>query len=252
MSRRKLIVGNWKMNVMNFDGIALARGIADKLKATGEVPLDLLVCPPYTLISSVVNELSSSPLSVGAQNCHTEEIGPHTGDISASMLKDAGCSHVIVGHSDRRSKHGETDAQILSKAKKANSSGLTTIICIGETESEHSSGNTLKVVKAQIYGSIPDSANEKNTVIAYEPVWAIGTGRTPTSEEVQKVHSFIRSEIASMIGKNTASSIRLLYGGSMNAKNSKELLSLRDVDGGLVGGASLKVHDFWSICKSCI
>lgn len=251
MSRRMLIAGNWKMNVMNFDGIALASGIADKLKATGKVPFDLLICPPYTLISSVVAVLSNSPLSVGAQNCHTEEKGPHTGDISASMLKDEGCSYVIVGHSDRRSKHGETDAQILSKAKIANSGGLNTIICIGETETERDTKNTLNVIKSQILGSVPDSANAENTVIAYEPVWAIGTGRTPTNDEVQKVHSFIRSQIALKLGEETANGIRLLYGGSMNAKNAKELLSLRDVDGGLIGGASLKVDDFWTICESC-
>ena len=169
----------------------------------------------------------------------------------ASMLKDIGCSYVIVGHSDRRSKHGETDAQILTKAKIANSCGLNTVICIGETEAERNSGNTLDVVKAQIRGSVPDGANAENTVIAYEPVWAIGTGRTPTNEEVQKVHFFIRSQIALRLGQEIANGIRLLYGGSMNAKNAKELLSLSDVDGGLIGGASLKVDDFWTICESC-
>ena len=251
MSRRTLIVGNWKMNGMNFDGITLAKGVADKLEASGDTSFDMLVCPPYTLVSFVVAALAGSLLCVGAQDCHTEENGPHTGDISASMLKDVGCSFVIVGHSERRAKHGENDAQVLSKAKIANSVGLNTIICIGETETERDTKNTLNVVKAQILGSVPDSATAKNTVIAYEPVWAIGTGRTPTNDEVQKVHAVIRSQLALKFGAHTANGIRLLYGGSMNADNAKELLALPDVDGGLIGGASLKVNDFWTIAKSC-
>ena len=251
MSRQMLIAGNWKMNVMNFDGIALANGLADKLKTAGELSFEMLVCPPYTLISSVSNLLSNLPVSVGAQDCHTEEKGPHTGDISAAMLLDVGCSYVIVGHSDRRSMHGETDAEVLRKAKIANSCGLNTIICVGETESERDSENTLSVVKEQILGSVPDSATAENTVVAYEPVWAIGTGRTPTIEEVQRVHAVIRSLLASKLGEDTANGMRLLYGGSMNAKNALEFLSLTDVDGGLIGGASLKVDDFWEIGQSC-
>ena len=251
MSRRALIVGNWKMNGMNFDGIALAKGVANKIKAAGDTSFDMLICPPYTLISSVAAALSGSPLSVGAQDCHTEENGPHTGDISASMLKDIGCSFVIVGHSERRSKYGENDAKVLSKAKIANSVGLNTVICIGETETERDSSETINVVKAQILGSVPDSATAKNTVVAYEPVWAIGTGRTPTNDEVQKVHAVIRSQLALKLGADTANSIRLLYGGSMNPENAKELLSLPDVDGGLIGGASLRVNDFWAIGEGC-
>jgi len=251
MSRRNLIVGNWKMNGMNFDGMALAKGVADKIKAAGDTSFDMLICPPYTLIGSVAAALSGSPLSVGAQDCHTEENGPHTGDISASMLKDIGCSFVIVGHSERRSKYGENDAKVLSKAKIANSVGLNTVICIGETETERDSSETINVVKAQILGSVPDSATAKNTVVAYEPVWAIGTGRTPTNDEVQKVHAVIRSQLALKLGADTANSIRLLYGGSMNPENAKELLSLPDVDGGLIGGASLRVNDFWAIGEGC-
>jgi triosephosphate isomerase len=251
MSRRTLIAGNWKMNGMSFDGIALAKGVANKIKAAGDTSFDMLICPPYTLIGSVAAALSGSPLSVGAQDCHTEENGPHTGDISASMLKDIGCSFVIVGHSERRSKYGENDAKVLSKAKIANSVGLNTVICIGETETERDSSETINVVKAQILGSVPDSATAKNTVVAYEPVWAIGTGRTPTNDEVQKVHAVIRSQLALKLGADTANSIRLLYGGSMNPENAKELLSLPDVDGGLIGGASLRVNDFWAIGEGC-
>jgi len=251
MSRRTLIVGNWKMNGMNVDGIALAKGVADKIKAAGDTSFDMLICPPYTLISSVVATLSGSALSVGAQDCHTEENGPYTGDISASMLKDMGCSFVIVGHSERRSKHDENNAQVLSKAKIANSVGLNTVICIGETETERDTSDTINVVKAQITGSVPVSATAKNTVVAYEPVWAIGTGRTPTNDEVQKIHEVIRSQLAFKLGVDTANGIRLLYGGSMNAENAKDLLSLPDVDGGLIGGASLKVNDFWTIGECC-
>ena len=239
------------MNGMKVDGITLANAVADKLKAAGDTSFDMLICPPYTLIGAVVGAVSGSPLSVGAQDCHTEEKGAHTGDISVSMLKDVGCSFIIVGHSERRTEHGETDVLVRRKAEVANSVGLNTVICIGETEAERDAENTLSVVKAQITGSVPDNATAKNTVIAYEPVWAIGTGRTPTNDEVQEVHAVIRSQLASKLGQDTANGIRLLYGGSMNSENARQLLALPDVDGGLIGGASLKVDDFWSIGESC-
>jgi triosephosphate isomerase len=251
MNRRLLIAGNWKMNCKIDDGITLAHAVADKLKAAGDISFDMLVCPPYTLIGAVAGAASGSPLSVGAQDCHSEERGAHTGDISAAMLRDAGCSFVIVGHSERRAEHGETDVLVRSKAKVANSVGLNAVICIGESEAERDAEKTLNVVKAQITGSVPDNATAKNTVIAYEPVWAIGTGRTPTNDEVQEVHAVIRSQLASKLGQDTADGIRLLYGGSMNAENAKKLLALPDVDGGLIGGASLKVDDFWTIGESC-
>ncbi len=251
MSRQMLIAGNWKMNVLNSDGITLAKGLADKFKTSVNLPFEMLVCPPYTLINSVTDLLFDTHIQVGAQNCHTVEKGPHTGDISAAMLKDLGCTYVIIGHSDRRSMHNETDLEILSKAKMTNGAGMNTIICVGETESERNTKNTLNVVKAQILGCVPDDATAKNTVIAYEPVWAIGTGRTPTINEVQKVHASIRSLLAKKLGKDTANDIRILYGGSMNALNATEFLSLPDVDGGLIGGASLNVDDFWKIGQSC-
>ena len=251
MSRRHLIAGNWKMNCKNNDGNTLAKAIVAKLKAAGDTSFDMLVCPPYTLIGAVVGAASGSPLSVGAQDCHTKERGAHTGDVSASMLRDAGCSFVIVGHSERRAEHGETDLMVRSKAEVANTVGLNAVICIGETEAERNAEKTLNVVKAQITGSVPDNATAKNTVVAYEPDWAIGTGRTPTNDEVQEVHAVIRSQLALKLGQDTAEGIRLLYGGSMNAENAKQILALPDVDGGLIGGASLKVDDFWSIGESC-
>ncbi len=250
-ARRILIAGNWKMNGLQADGGALASGVAGKLKAAGDTAFDMLVCPPFTLIGTAAAAADGSPLAVGAQDCHTAEKGAHTGDVSTAMLKDAGCSHVIVGHSERRTDHGETDADIRAKAGAVNAAGMTAVICIGETEAERDAGDTLKVVEGQIAGSVPDDATAANTVVAYEPVWAIGTGRTPTSDEVQEVHAFIREQLAAKLGRETADGVRLLYGGSMNPGNARELLALADVDGGLIGGASLKVDDFWAIGQSC-
>jgi len=250
-ARRILIAGNWKMNGLQADGVALASAVADKLKAAGDAAFDMLVCPPYTIIGAVAGAASGSGLAVGAQDCHIAEKGAHTGDISTAMLADAGCSFIIVGHSERRTDHGESDGDVKAKAEAVNAAGLKAVICIGETEAERDSGDTLNVVKTQIAGSVPDDATAENTVVAYEPVWAIGTGRTPTNDEVQEVHAFIRSELAAKLGQDTADGVRLLYGGSMNPGNASELLALADVDGGLIGGASLKADDFWAIAESC-
>jgi triosephosphate isomerase (TIM) len=250
-SRRILIAGNWKMNGLHADGVELAAAIADRLDGAGDTAFDMLVCPPYTLIGTVVEAASASSLSVGAQDCHAAEKGAHTGDIAPAMLKDAGCSYVIVGHSERRTDHGETDGDVRTKAEAAYGAGLKAIVCIGETEAQRDAGDTLNVVKTQIAGSVPDNATADNTVVAYEPVWAIGTGRTPTNDEVQEVHAFIRAQLAAKLGQQTADGVRLLYGGSMNPGNAKDLLALADVDGGLIGGASLKVDDFWAIGASC-
>ncbi|HJN24968.1 MAG TPA: triose-phosphate isomerase [Rhodospirillales bacterium] len=250
-ARRILIAGNWKMNGLQEDGAALASAVAGKLKSVGETAFDMLVCPPYTLIGAAVDAASGSALSVGAQDCHTAEKGAHTGDISPAMLADAGCSYVIVGHSERRTDHGESDSDVCAKAEAVNGAGLKAIVCIGETESQRDAGDTLNVVKTQIAGSVPGNATAENTVVAYEPVWAIGTGRTPTNDEVQEVHAFIRAELAAKLGQETADGVRLLYGGSMNPGNARDLLALEDVDGGLIGGASLKVDDFWTIGDSC-
>jgi len=250
-ARRILIAGNWKMNGLQADGVALASAVAAKLAGAGDVAFEMLVCPPYTLIGAVAKAAAGSALEVGAQDCHDAEKGAHTGDISCAMLADAGCASIIVGHSERRADHGESNETVKAKAEAAHAAGLKAVICIGETEAERDAGETLNVVKGQIAGSVPASATAANTVVAYEPVWAIGTGRTPTNDEVQQVHAFIRGELASKLGADVADGVRLLYGGSMNPGNAKELLALADVDGGLIGGASLKPEDFWAIGQSC-
>ena len=251
MSRRSLIAGNWKMVGLKADGVALAGDLAARMKAATGLSFDLLLCPPFTLFGAVSGAIAGSGIELGGQDCHSAEKGAHTGDISAQMLKDQGCGYVIVGHSERRTDHGETDAMVKAKAEAALQAGLTALICIGETEAERDAGQTLPVVRSQIGGSLPSAATAVNTVIAYEPVWAIGTGRTPTSDEVQTVHAAIRAAVGTLLGTTQASQIRILYGGSVKPANAKELLNLADVDGGLVGGASLIAADFWAIAEAC-
>jgi triosephosphate isomerase len=247
--RRPLIAGNWKMNGLRADGLALANGIAAKAKAAASLRCDLLVSPPATLIAEIASAVKGSPVAVGGQDCHAKESGAHTGDVSAHMLADAGASFVILGHSERRTDHGEKNEAVKAKAEAAIAAGLVAIVCIGETEAERDSGKTLEVVRSQLLGSLPQGATAANTVIAYEPVWAIGTGRTPTTPEVAEVHAVIRREAG--VKMSDANRLRILYGGSMKPSNAKELLALEDVDGGLIGGASLKVEDFWAIAESC-
>lgn len=250
MARRNLIAGNWKMNGLQADGLALAGDLAARMKAGGPHRFDMLVCPPFTLISKVVEAVAGSGIAVGGQDCHATEKGAHTGDTSAWMLKDLGCQFVIVGHSERRTNHGETDAVVKAKAEAALKAGLSAIVCIGETLDERDAGKTLDVNRRQLHGSLPEGATAANTVIAYEPVWAIGTGRTATPEQAEEVHAMIRGELTTKFGAAFADAMRILYGGSMNAKNAAELLSQRDIDGGLIGGASLKADDFWTIAQS--
>jgi triosephosphate isomerase len=209
----------------------------------------MVLCPPFVLIPTVVKAVAGSSIGVGGQDCHAQEKGAHTGDTSAWMLKDAGCGWVIVGHSERRTNHGETDATVKAKAEAALKAGLVAIICIGETLDERDAGKTLEVNRRQLHGSLPEGATWSNTVIAYEPVWAIGTGRTATPEQAQEVHATIRAELAGKFGNAEAQTMRILYGGSMNAKNAKELLALADIDGGLIGGAALKVDDFMAVAE---
>ncbi len=249
--RTPLIAGNWKMNGLQTDGTALASAVGNFMKSQDSANFEMLVCPPFTLIGAVGQAIAGSGVKLGAQDCHVAEKGAHTGDISTRMLADAGCSYVLVGHSERRTDHGETDASVNAKAIAAQETGLIAVICIGETEAERDGGKTLDVVKTQIAGSVPAMATAANTVVAYEPVWAIGTGRTPTNDEVQEVHAFIRAELATLLGQDMADGIRLLYGGSMNPGNAAELLALADVDGGLIGGASLKPDDFAAIAGNC-
>lgn len=246
--RRKLIAGNWKMNGLLASGRDLARDLVAGLRDHAP-ECDFLVCPPFHLLTAVGEEVSAGPVLLGAQDCHTAETGAHTGDVSAAMLADAGCSHVIVGHSERRSDHGEDDALVRAKAEAAIAAGLVPIICIGETEDQRLAGQTLGLVGTQIAGSLPRADSE--IILAYEPVWAIGTGRTPTPEEVGEVHAFIRSELRGHLGSDRGEAVRVLYGGSVKADNAGELLTIDDVDGALVGGASLEAAGFQAIGAAC-
>ncbi len=263
--RRPLIAGNWKMNGLCADGIALAEALAERAHDVNDLPADaatevpssvsmalpcdILICPPFTLIDGVVRAVSGSRIAVGGQDCHAKASGAHTGDISAEMLKDLGCAFVIVGHSERRADHLETDVAVKAKAEAALRAGLTVIVCVGETEVERDAEMTEMVVAGQVKGSLPQGATPNNLVIAYEPVWAIGTGRIPTPDEAQAVHARIRTELKGLMGP-AADAVRLLYGGSVKPSNAKELMGQADIDGALVGGASLKADDFWAIVSS--
>ena len=227
---KPLIAGNWKMNCGGAEGVALARAIAARApEVAGRC--DLLICPPAVALAAVVEGLTGSGVAVGGQDCHGEASGAHTGDISAPMLAEAGASFVIAGHSERRGDHGESNALVRDKSAAAHGVGLIAIICIGETEAQRDAGQTLAVLSQQISGSIPDGATAANTVLAYEPVWAIGTGRTPSVAEVAEAHAHIRVEVARMVAD--AADLRLLYGGSVKPENSAELLSVDDVNGAL-------------------
>ena len=250
MARKIMIAGNWKMNGLSEDGIALAKGVAAEVKKMGKPECEFLVCPPFTLLTSVKKALRGTKVALGAQDCHFAEKGAHTGDISPVMLKDAGCQYVITGHSERRADHGESNELICKKSQAAYDAGLKVIICIGETLAERDAGKTIDVCSAQILGSVPETATSSNTVIAYEPVWAIGTGKTPTAKDVEDVHAAVRKVLAKKLGKGNANKMRILYGGSVKPGNAKEFLSLPDVDGALIGGASLKVEDFINIAKN--
>lgn len=239
---RKLAAGNWKMN-----GTAASMSEVAALLAAHPAPgCDMLLCPPATLIASMAALAKGTALQVGGQDCHAKATGAHTGDIAAAMLADAGASYVIVGHSERRTDHGETDSHVQAKASAAIAAGLVAVVCIGETESERDAGTTLDVIGRQLTGSVPEGTNAANLVIAYEPVWAIGTGRTPTLDEIAEVHHFIRERLTARIGAEAAG-VRLLYGGSVKPSNATEIFAVPHVDGALVGGASLKAADFGAI-----
>lgn len=245
-----MIAGNWKMNGLSEDGVALAKAVAAGVKEMGKPACEFLVCPPFTLLYQVKKALRGAKVALGAQDAHFAVKGAHTGDISPLMLKDLGCAYVIFGHSERRADHFETNELVAKKAAAAYEAGLKTIICIGETEQQREEGKTIDVCSAQIMGSVPENADASNTVIAYEPVWAIGTGKTPTAADVEEVHAAVRKVLAKKLGKATANKMRILYGGSVKPSNAKEFLSLPDVDGALIGGASLKAEDFLAITKS--
>ena len=248
---KTLIAGNWKMNGLRADGVTLAKSVAASAPAV-VAKAELLMCPPATLISLVSNTLAEvlrqGLVSIGGQNCHHEASGAHTGDVSAPMLADLGCKYVIVGHSERRTNHGEDDPQVWQKAVAAQQAGLVPIICVGETEAERDRGEALNVVRRQITGSLPDAAKAGNVVIAYEPVWAIGTGKTPSLADIAEVHDAMRALLNEKM--TDGDGVRLLYGGSVKPGNAAEILALANVNGALVGGASLKADDFLAIAAA--
>jgi triosephosphate isomerase (TIM) len=241
---RPLVAGNWKMN-----GLAASLVEANKLTAAlaaKSVGCDVLICPPATLVAALAAAMKGGVVATGGQDCHGKVSGAHTGDVSAEMLRDAGATAVIVGHSERRADHAEGDAIVRAKAEAAHRAGLIAIVCVGETNEQRKTGDTLKVVGGQLAGSVPDGATAANTVVAYEPVWAIGTGLTPTAADVAEVHAALRAQIVQRFGAAGAG-MRLLYGGSVKPSNANELMGVANVNGALVGGASLKADDFMGI-----
>jgi len=243
---RPMVAGNWKMNGSRASLDELA------LMSTGFTPalrqkLDLMICPPATLVLAASQRTVGSGIAIGGQDCHANDAGAHTGDLSAGMLFDAGATAVIVGHSERRADHGESDATVRAKAEAARRNALIAIICVGETRADREAGKTLAVVRRQLKGSIPDHMTSRDLVVAYEPVWAIGTGLTPTASDVAEVHAMIRQDLRRIVGKEEAEKVRILYGGSVKPSNAKELMSVPNVNGALVGGASLKALDLLGI-----
>lgn len=246
---RPLVAGNWKMNGLA-QSVSEGEALLEMLGSGTNIEADAMICPPATLVSLFADRLAGRGITIGGQDCHAEISGAHTGDIAAEMLADAGAGAVIVGHSERRTDHGETDAMVLAKARAAHRAGLTAIICVGETEAQRDAGQALAVVGDQLAGSVPAEASQGNTIIAYEPVWAIGTGRTPTVADVADMHAHIRSELAGTAGEENSTSIRILYGGSVKPANASELMAIDNVNGALVGGASLKADDFYGILSA--
>ncbi len=244
---RPLVAGNWKMNGL--------RSALSELKAIVEGSeglagrADLMVCPPATLLMEFAFWTSGAPVAIGAQDCHPEPSGAFTGDLSAEMLADAGASAIIVGHSERRTLHGEADALVRSKALAAHRAGLAAIVCIGETRAQREAKETIAVVRQQLDGSLPEQATAANLILAYEPVWAIGTGLTPTTADVAEVHGFLRERLVGRYGAE-GQGIRILYGGSVKPSNARELMAVPNVNGALVGGASLKAADFLGIAAA--
>jgi triosephosphate isomerase (TIM) len=246
---RPLIAGNWKMNGLGSSMAEFEAMLAGASKVAAKA--DLLVCPPATLIASFAAKLAGSKgLAIGGQDCHPKPSGAHTGDISAEMLADAGASAVIVGHSERRADHGEGDSLVRQKAEAAWRAGLTAIVCIGETQNHRDAGQTLDICRGQLQGSLPEGARADNLVVAYEPVWAIGTGLTPTAKDIEQIHQFIREALSARFNQEGAG-MRILYGGSVKPSNARELMGVANVNGALIGGASLKAADFLAIAADC-
>lgn len=238
--RQKLAAGNWKMN-----GTGAALAELEALTRTHPVPRsEILICPPAPLIHRAAQAAQGSSVRIGGQDCHAAHAGAHTGDVSAEMLLDAGASHVILGHSERRADYAETDAIVRDKTEAAIAAGLTAIVCVGETLDQREGGATLDIIAGQLAGSVPAGVTGETLVIAYEPVWAIGTGKVPSLGQIGEVHDFMREKLEARFGAETGGAIRLLYGGSVKASNAAEIFAVSNVDGALVGGASLKAEDF--------
>ena len=249
---RPLVAGNWKMNGLRASLTELEAMVTANNTALSS-NVDLLICPPFPLLqmasSMTLDAAKGRRISIGAQDCHTKESGAHTGDVSAQMIADTGATYVIVGHSERRADHAETDAIVCAKAEAARRAGLTAIICVGETHAEREAGRALDIVRAQLHGSIPQGMGASHLVIAYEPVWAIGTGLTPTAYDVAQVHALIRAELVKLMPQ-VGSGVRILYGGSVKPSNAVELMGVENVNGALVGGASLTAKDFLGIAAA--
>jgi len=246
---RKLVAGNWKMNGARADTQRFAAALIAKL-AGKPPPCDMLVCPPAPLLDVLKAALAGAPVALGGQDCHGAAKGAHTGDVAAAMLAEAGCSHVIVGHSERRAAHHETDAQVAAKAAAASAAGLTPIVCLGESAAQRAAGATLGVVEAQLVGSLPADLAPARCVVAYEPIWAIGSGAIPSAEQIAEVHGHLRAGLVARFGP-AGQTVRLLYGGSVKPDNAGGIVRIPAVDGLLVGGASLLADDFWAICARC-
>ncbi len=244
--RQKIAAGNWKMHGLEADLAEL-----DQLAATCPDPsCDIVICPPATLLHRAAAQCQNGPIAIGGQDCHAGDAGAHTGDVSARMLRDAGAQYVILGHSERRQDHAEQNELVRAKARAAIETGLTAIVCLGESLVQREAANTLDIIAGQMSGSIPDAVTGENLVIAYEPIWAIGTGKVPTMDQIAEVHSFIRARLERRFGEGVGRSVRLLYGGSVKAGNAAEIFAVPHVDGALVGGASLRAADFAPIVNA--
>ncbi|WP_136635181.1 triose-phosphate isomerase [Pseudooceanicola onchidii] len=244
--RRKLAAGNWKMN-----GTSAALSELTTLSDAHPDPgVDLLICPPATLLAAAAQTCASGRIRIGGQDCHEQTDGAHTGDISAAMLRDVGATAVILGHSERRAGHHETSEDVRAKARTAQAAGLMTVICLGESQLQREATNTLDIIGAQLSLSVPDSSTGENLVVAYEPIWAIGSGLTPTADQIGEVHDFMRTRLEKRFGAGVGRSVRLLYGGSVKPDNAEEIFAISNVDGALVGGASLKASDFDPIIRA--
>ena len=243
--RRKLAAGNWKMN-----GTGAALTELEALSSAHPSPgIDILICPPATLLHRAA-QAAGDGITLGGQDCHAAVSGAHTGDVSAEMLRDAGADYVILGHSERRQDHGEQDEDVRAKSRAAMDAGLTAIICVGESLDQREAANTLDIIGGQMSGSIPDQSTGENLVVAYEPIWAIGTGKVPTLDQIGEVHDFIRARLERRFGEGVGRSVRLLYGGSVKPSNASDIFGVSNVDGALVGGASLKAADFSGIIEA--